>query len=326
MARLNGKRNERLRRQLEQVARALNDAGIEPTLLKGAAYLIGDVYPASAARLTGDLDILVPQHRGRDAIAAMQSIGFGSDLPIPESHHHFPRMRHIETDILIDVHTRLQHDLSDPIVPVAWVHEQSQLIEFRGTRVRMPPPTILVGHNIVHDQLNHERYARKTIELRQLLDLAILRSRYEQQIDWGELDRRFSSVGLGHVLATYLRYDKALLGQRKPAISSAPRKHAVRRLRYAMEFPLVERRRLEAEREAARRSRQAAREARRQARRQAGRDFLVRWATRFNTIVTLPKYYVNERRRDPRGLVRLLNPQTWVHRFRAIARNLREIR
>ena len=53
VTRLNGKRNERLRRQLEQVARALNDIGIEPTLLKGAAYLIGDVYPTSVARLWG---------------------------------------------------------------------------------------------------------------------------------------------------------------------------------------------------------------------------------------------------------------------------------
>ena len=96
-------------------------------------------------------------------------------------------MRHTETDILIDVHTRLAPDLSDPIVPVARVHEQSKQLEFHGTRVRMPPPLILVGHNIVHGQLNHEHYARKQIQLRQLLDFAILRSRYEQQIDWGEL-------------------------------------------------------------------------------------------------------------------------------------------
>jgi hypothetical protein len=343
VARLNGKRNERLRWQLEQVARALNDVGIEPTLLKGAAYLIGDVYPASAARLTGDLDILVPQHRGRDAIAAMQSIGFGSDLPIPESHHHFPRMRHTENDILIDVHTRLLHDLSDPIVPVAWVHEQSQLIEFRGTRVKMPPPTILVAHNIVHDQLNHERYSRKTIELRQLLDFAILRSGYEQQIDWRELDRRFSSVGLAHVLATYLLYDKVLFHQPMPAIGSAPRKHAMRRLRHAMEFPLAERRSRQAQQEQARAAeeqalqkaqqvrqaealaRRAARQARRQALRQACRNFCGRWGRRVTTVVTLPWYYIKERRRDPRGLVRILDPKAWAGRYRTIRRNLKEM-
>jgi Uncharacterised nucleotidyltransferase len=339
VVRLNGKRNNRLCKQLEEIARALNDVDIEPILLKGAAHLVGDVYPSSAARLMGDLDILVPEQRAREAFAVMESIGFALDQPIADTHHHLPLMRHVENDIVIELHTRLLHERSEPIVPVSWVHEQSRLVPFHGLRVKIPPPTIMIAHNIVHDQLNHERYAWKQVELRQLLDFAIMRGRYESQIDWKELDRRFNDVGLGHVLATYLHYNKKLLGQPMPVIRSAPRKHAMRRLRHATEFPLRERPMRRAEKRAkeearlqaehlAREQRRQAREQRRHAlemRRAAIRNHCGRWARRVSTVATLPWYYINERRRDPRGLVRLLEPQTWVRRCRSIARNLKEM-
>jgi hypothetical protein len=343
--RLNGKRNDRLCRQLEQVAAKLNAIDVEPILLKGAAHLIADIYPTSAARLMSDLDLLVPQARARDAFDAMLEIGFVVDTPLSyEDHHHLPPMRHSETNIVIELHTRLLHTMSDPIVPVSWVHEQARLTPFRGTRVKIPTPTILIGHGIVHDQLNHERYARKQLELRQLVDFAVVRTRHEQEIDWAELDRRFRIVGLGHVLATYLRYDRALFHQPMPAITSAPRSQSMRRLRRTMEDPPAERRarearqraQQEAEQEARRQAlqtqqaeRQAKAEARRarQAERAARwRAHSARWTARTMTIVTLPKYYINERRRDPRGLVRVLDPRAWVRRIRLIARSLREIR
>jgi hypothetical protein len=322
VTRLNAKRNDRLCRQLEQVACALNDIGIEPTLLKGAAHLIGELYPSSTARLMADLDILVPQERGRDAFAAMQAIGFVLNVSISDTHHHLPSMRHSETNIVIDVHTRLLHTLSDPIVPASWVHEQSRVIQFRGSRVKLPSPTIMIGHNVVHDQLNHERFAWKQVELRQLLDLAMLRARYEQAIDWVELDRRFRDAGMGRVLATYLHYGEVLFGQSMPAIRSAPRARAIRRLRSAMEFPLRERPLRRAQEEA----RRHAERARRLARREAVRAFCGRWTRRAASVATLPWYYVKERRRDPRGLVRMVDPRAWRQRFRLIVRNLKELR
>ena len=321
VTRLNAKRNDRLYRQLEQVAGALNDIDIEPTLLKGAAHLIGELYPSSAARLMGDLDILVPQERGRDAFAAMEAIGFALDVSVSDTHHHLPAMRHSETNIVIELHTRLLHARSEPILPASWVHEQARSVALGGSRVKVPPPTIMIAHNVVHDQLNHERYAWKQVELRQLLDLAMLRARYEREIDWGELDRRFNDAGMGRVLATYLHYGEVLFGQSMPAVRSAPRAKAIHRLRSAMEFPLRERiLRRHAER--------ARRLARREARQRAAiavRAFCGRWTRRAASVATLPWYYVKERRRNPRGLVRMVDPRAWRQRFRLIVRNLKEL-
>ena len=155
--RLNGKRNERLRDSLEYIARAMNGIDIEPILLKGAAYLVEGLYPAPAARLMGDLDILIPKERASDAVAAMERIGYYVDQVLAETHHHLPLMRHRETNLVIELHTRLRHQLDDPILPTPWVHERSQPVTFRGVRARIPDPTMMVGHNVVHDQLNHER-------------------------------------------------------------------------------------------------------------------------------------------------------------------------
>ena len=294
--RLNGKRNERLCRQLEEAVGALNTIDIEPTLLKGAAHLLGGIYPTSAARLMSDLDLLVPQERSADAFAAMQRIGFGVDTPIADRHHHLPAMRHSETDVVIELHTPLIQCNLGLIVPVAWVHQQSRPIPFRGLRVRISSPTVLIGHNIVHDQLNHQRYAWKQIELRQLLDFAMIRAHYEQEIDWEELDGRFNSAGLATCSSCILRYDKVLFRQPMPAITSAPRAQAIRRLRRAMEFPLTGHRLREAEQEARRKAEQQARQANRQAR----RNWHARWVRKINMIVTLPMYYISERRRDPK--------------------------
>jgi hypothetical protein len=70
----------------------------------------------------------------------------------------------------------------------------------------------------VHDSLDHEGYLCRRIELRQLLDLALIRTRHEKAIDWTQLDRRFSAAGVGHVLAANLRVAERLFGQPVPRI------------------------------------------------------------------------------------------------------------
>ena len=104
-------------------------------------------------------------------------------------------------------------------------------------------PTPAVGFNVVHSQLNHEGYSTSGIELRQLLDLAMIRARHESAIDWSELDHRFSVAGFGHVLATYLKFAEVFFGQVAPRLSNMPRKLALERLRVFVEWPDRARRR-----------------------------------------------------------------------------------
>ena len=92
-----------------------------------------------------------------------------------------------------------------------------------------------MGHIVAHDQLSHEHYRRGKVELRQLLELAIIRKKHENAIDWMELDRRFSGVVLGKVLATYLELANKLFGQARPRLRHAARVGALAELRWRID-------------------------------------------------------------------------------------------
>jgi hypothetical protein len=269
---LNGDRNRQLLGTLVRTVGALNAIGVEPLPLKGAAHLMAGLYPAPALRVLGDLDLLVPHGSAAAAAAALQDIGFtGGGEPLPDGHHHLRMLCDPSTGAGVELHTSPANRRNDAILPAAWMLERSQASTFGNRRIRLADPTAVVAHNIVHGQLDHECYRRRRVELCQLLDLALLRSRHEQAIDWAELDRRFCAAGAGRVLATCLHLEEALLGQPAPRLSSAPRAGAVAQLRRTMEPGL----RL------------------------------------WTNARTLPLDYLKARRRHPAGLLALLRPGTW---------------
>lgn len=234
---LNSTRNACILDGLARVVTALNAIDIEPVLLKGAAHLVEGLYPAPGLRVVGDVDILVPEDRAKSAAAALQCIGFVvSAVNLPETHHHLPGMRDSESGLYVELHTRV--DLKEAVVSAGWFREKTRPFPFRGLQIHLPEPTRSIGHNVVHSQLNHEGYQANRIELRQLLDLAMIRARHEGAIDWAELDHRFCHVGQGQVLSTYLHFADVLLGQPAPQLRCAPRKGAMTDLCRQMEASL----------------------------------------------------------------------------------------
>ena len=69
-------RNRLLRRELIRAACACNALDIEPVLLKGALALLPGQPPEMAARLLGDLDLLLPADRIADGRNALQTLGY----------------------------------------------------------------------------------------------------------------------------------------------------------------------------------------------------------------------------------------------------------
>jgi hypothetical protein len=271
---LNGRRNERLTDALVRIVAALNTIEIEPVLLKGAARLVDDVYPAAKLRVLGDLDILIPGNRSADAAAALKGIGFDedTDIVLDAAHHHLPMLRERDTGAGVELHTELSTSPHDAIIPAAWFCEKTRLFKLRDSKVRLPDATRGAAHIIVHDQLNHDNYRLGGIQLRQLLDLAMFRTKYQSTIDWTELDHRFCKVGKQAVLATYLEFARELLGQPAPDLSHAPRTRAMTDFRRDIERP----------------------------------------ARRALAHLQIPIDYVLARRSDPLGLLKkLVSPQTW---------------
>jgi hypothetical protein len=279
---LNGRRNERLIEVLVRIVAALNAIDIEPVLLKGAARLIDGVYPAAKLRFLGDLDVLIPDDRSADAAAVLKRFGFEEDAAakLDPTHHHLPMLRERDTGAGVELHTALTGPSYDAIVSAAWFCENTRSFQLQNLRVRLPDATRSAAHNIVHDQLNHGNYQLSRIQLRQLLDLAMLRARYESTIDWTELDHRFGRVGKEAVLATYLKFAEVLFGQPMPDnIRYAPRTSALRNFRHNIERPAI----------------------------------------RALTNLRTPIDYVLAQRRGPVGFVNgLISPRTWATVIRLI--------
>jgi hypothetical protein len=273
---LNGRRNARLTEALGRIVAALNVIGIEPVLLKGAARLVEGIYPAQGLRFLGDLDLLIPADRSAAAADALRAIGFEEDPDIISNaeHHHLPLLRERDSGACVELHTALAVPSHDAIIPSDWFWQGTRAVTWRDLRVRLPDATRSVAHNIVHDQLNHQNYRAGRIELRQLLDLAMLRARHEAMIDWLELDRRFCGAGQGPLLATYLEFASALFGQpAPPGLSHAPRPRALADFRRDVEWPAI----------------------------------------RILSRLRIPLDYVLMRRGDPAGIVkRLFVRQTWA--------------
>jgi hypothetical protein len=280
---LNGRRNEYLLGVLARVIEGLNAAGIEPVLLKGGAHLVEGIYPTTALRVVGDLDILIQDGQRRSAVAALRNIGFAEGgSPLPETHHHLRMLCDRETGAGVELHLRLGRSATDAIVPAAWIRRDTRIFAFRGMQVRLPEMTRHVGHNVAHGQIDHGGYLRGRTELRQLLDLAMMRTRHEAAIDWAELDRRFSDAGLGPMLATYLHFAEVFFGQAMPRLSHAPRTGAVAKLRRII-------------------------------------DARLNWWD----LAAIPKDYLASRRGNPLGILDFLNPGTWRRGVQSIARRAR---
>lgn|GEM_PF-2057495 len=233
---LNDAHNEAILDGLARIVGALNAAGIEPMLLKGAAYLVEGLYPAPSIRVVGDIDLLVADGLAANAAAALYGIGFISGgETVPETHHHLPMMHDHAAQLTVEIHTRVEHRQPDQIAPSAWFRENPVPHAFRDLRVLLPDATRAVAHNVIHGQLNHGNHREGRISLRELLDLAMIRASRENKIDWAELDRRFSHAGEGEALATYLAYAEHLFGQPAPPLTAAPRLSALDDLRHAID-------------------------------------------------------------------------------------------
>ena len=68
---LNGERNRRIAGQVLETLTALNGAGIAAVLLKGVAHLLGGLYGDPAARVIGDIDLLVAKGELAGALRAL---------------------------------------------------------------------------------------------------------------------------------------------------------------------------------------------------------------------------------------------------------------
>lgn len=193
---LNRERNNLILGGLATALHTLHSAGIEAVLLKGAASIASDIYPDTGMRIISDIDILVTQAQAEQAANLLVARGLD---PFPGSrvdydkHHHLAPLYDPETGLTIELHVRPLLDRWHGFLDERSMINLAAPASFMGSVVLIPSPMHRIIHNVVHNQLSDQNYSKHRLDARQMLELAVLVHRYEQQVDWTELRKIFET-------------------------------------------------------------------------------------------------------------------------------------
>lgn len=199
---LAAKQRQAVRWEARRVAKAVSEIKGPVLLLKGAAYAIADLPPATG-RLFGDIDILVPRDQLGQTEGALMLAGWHTQKQDEYDQryyrrwmHELPPMTHIRRGTVLDVHHNLLPETARIRTHAAPILETAQALT-DPAGLSIPTHTDLVLHSACH--LFHE--GEWGHGLRDLVDLdAMLRQFSAEPGFWPNLLGRARVLNLGRPL------------------------------------------------------------------------------------------------------------------------------
>ncbi|MEM9678290.1 MAG: nucleotidyltransferase family protein [Pseudomonadota bacterium] len=156
---------------LNETVAALNSAGIEPVLLKGARYVWLDT---NAARTMRDLDFLIRPEDADRAWETVRGLGFAPDGPAVDRkrRHHMPPLFRAGTIGWIELHRRAGNPYAEQFLSTSELWKGSVAEQTTSGTVKLPKRVHHVWHGLVHHQFGHSGFARGRLELKGLYEFA----------------------------------------------------------------------------------------------------------------------------------------------------------
>ena len=193
--------------ELKWLRRALGKAEVKLILLKGAAYIAGNL-PAAQGRLISDIDLLVPLDKIQHCESTLANFGWrpGKQDPYDERYfrkwmHEIPPLGHIDRGSVLDVHHTILPPTAKLKPDAKKLFEPAQEIS-PGLWVLAPADMVI--HSATH--LFHE--GEFDHGLRDLLDLDRLLRHFGETDEqfWSHLLPRAAELHLQRPLYYALRY------------------------------------------------------------------------------------------------------------------------
>jgi hypothetical protein len=210
---------------LAHLVRTLNEIGVHPVLLKGAAALAGGLYPTAGERMIGDIDVLVPAPRLPDILCKLMAVGYEGQSPESEwpdpsgfetKGHHYRPFASLDWPVRVEFHV---HPVSLPLLELLDGEEMfrdAMPLSWRGGECLLPSPTHFILHNVIHAFLMHFAVTGKPLSQRQLFEFVLANQRYGQQIDWRSITHRFDTFGYRNALRDYVLIANTYFGFEAP--------------------------------------------------------------------------------------------------------------
>ncbi len=238
--RRNAIRNARLALQLDEAVAALNERGVTPVLLKGAAMLATAPHARRATKLMADLDILIAPDQVATAADALAELGYKVHFQTgKEKERQFTDFKRPRDVGMIDLHQSAPgpayfYCASGPIL------EHCKLVTIGQATAYVPTATYRALILILHDQFQDYDYWVGNIDLRHLVELRDL-AQSTEGIDWDQLASFVPSKLARNALESVLVALAELLGLDIPIHMRSrliPRLQFIRRLTQAR-FPVT---------------------------------------------------------------------------------------
>jgi hypothetical protein len=220
--RLNRRRNRVVRRQAVELIEALNEAGIEPILLKGVLCLFDDYPMDPAQRMMADIDVVVPAGQLQAAVAALHRIGYVLRDHYPDGHHAFGEFARTGAPAAVDLHTELIDQ--DYVLPAEEVQRDAfRTVLCEGAVCFLPSPTHRIFHHLLHAQIHHRgAFYRGLIDLRQLHEFAMLAADSRHPVNWQLIEDRMRRFRLAVPLHSYTHAARVVFGVHWPFAAAPP--------------------------------------------------------------------------------------------------------
>ncbi|WP_456403247.1 nucleotidyltransferase domain-containing protein [Hydrogenimonas sp.] len=200
----NRERNEGILRQLRDLQETFRPHGIPILLLKGAADLAEEIYPAVGMRMMNDIDIMISPDRFAEALDLLKRSGyvtFGRELG--RWHHHTPRMHKEGFPAAIEPHFRI---LLDPAVEYIPYSPETSRRSSRGDLdfSDVLKPTWHLYHTFLHSAVIDQNHRKWRLGLRYLYDFVRLAEAYGEEVDWHRLYALCRRYGHERILEDFL--------------------------------------------------------------------------------------------------------------------------
>jgi hypothetical protein len=167
-------------RELRQVGRVMNQAGIPLMALKGVAYLVASL-PPHRWRSLSDIDLLVREQDIDRAERALQQSGWAPSGEFDSYDRHYyrdwmhevPPLLHHSRETEVDIHHNLAPPVSRIRINAALLWDRSiGVTDPNGQSVRILGPADLLLHNAVHLFMNDELRGglRDVVDFRDLFE------------------------------------------------------------------------------------------------------------------------------------------------------------
>jgi hypothetical protein len=215
----NDARNKCIQAQAIEVIAALNAAGLEPGVLKGARLLLAGNSAFMRERCLRDIDLVVPRAAWPRAEAAIRALGYRGGAGAPDGFHEEASFLREGDAASIDLHIA-PLTLHEPTALPNYLTtdgfwDRSIVAERDGIRFRHLPAGENLVHAILHTEVADLNFAAGDWALRYLYETAVISRDPAGAVDWPVL-RALDGTAFGVPLNAHLHAAERLFGAALP--------------------------------------------------------------------------------------------------------------